>query len=183
MEAFVSQLRSIEPDITGSPIVGYLSIHQMKKGYLQGGFYAIAAIVIVLLVLFRRLKETCLALIPLVFAVIWTLGWMGGFGISFNLANVIALPLLLGIVVDDGIHVVHRFRERPHAVARLITNSTAQAISLTSWTTMVGFGSLLISRHLGIFSLGLVITVAVGTAWVLSLILLPVVLKLISIKE
>ena len=183
MEAFVSQLRSVEPDITGSPIVGYLSIHQMKKGYLQGGFYAMAAIVIVLLVLFRRLKETCLALIPLVFAVIWTLGWMGGFGISFNLANVIALPLLLGIVVDDGIHVVHRFRERPHAVDGLITNSTAQAISLTSWTTMVGFGSLLISRHLGIFSLGLVITVAVGTAWILSLILLPVVLNFISVKE
>jgi len=183
MEAFVSQLKSIEPDITGSPIVGYLSIHHMKKGYLQGGFYAIAAIVIVLLVLFRRLKETTLALIPLVFAVIWTLGWMGGFGISFNLANVIALPLLLGIVVDDGIHVVHRFRERPHAVERLITNSTAQVISLTSWTTMVGFGSLLISRHLGIFSLGLVITVAVGTAWVLSLILLPVVLKFGSITK
>ena len=183
METFVNQLRSIEPNITGSPIVGYLSIHQMKKGYLQGGCYAIAAVVVILLILFRKLKETGLALIPLAFTIIWTLGWMGEFGISFNLANVIALPLLLGIVVDDGIHVVHRFREQKTAVDRLVTNSTAQAISLTSWTTMVGFGSLLISRHFGIFSLGLLITVAVGTAWILSLILLPVVLNYIAVKK
>ena len=183
MEAFVSQLKSIESDITGSPIVGYLAIHQMKKGYLQGGVYAIAAIVAVLLVLFRNMKETALALIPLAFTIVWTIGWMGGFGISFNLANVIALPLLLGIVVDDGIHVVHRFKEQTRAKDRPLSNSTAQAISLTSWTTMVGFGSLLISRHLGIFSLGLVVTLAVGTAWILSLVLLPVILNIITSRK
>jgi predicted RND superfamily exporter protein len=149
----------------------------MKKGYLHGSLYALAALFIVIWMTLRRLRETFLTLIPLAFTVLWTLGWMGWLDIPFNLANVIAIPLILGIVIDDGIHVIHRYRENPGQTESLISGSTAQAITLTSWTTMIGFGSLLISGHLGIFSLGLVVVVAVGAAWILSLVLLPVVLS------
>jgi hypothetical protein len=177
MVPFVRQLQGVDPEVTGPAIVGFISIHLMKKGYIQGSLYAFIAIFFVILITFRKVKDTCFALIPLVFTVLWTLGWMGWTGVPFNLANAIALPLLLGIVVDDGIHVVHRFRENPDLVHALVSGSTAKAISLTSWTTMIGFGSLLISRHYGIFSLGLLVTLAVGTAWILSLIMLPVVLS------
>ena len=177
MTTFVSQLQEVEKEVTGPSIVGFIAIDLMKKGYLQGALYAIIAIFFVVLVTFRRIKETVFALIPLIFTVVWTLGWMGWLKLPFNLANAIALPLLLGIVVDDGIHVVHRFRENPDSGESLVTGSTAQAISLTSWTTMIGFGSLLISKHYGIFSLGLLVSLAVGTAWILSLILLPVLLS------
>jgi hypothetical protein len=176
MTAFVRQLQAVEPEVTGPCVVGFIAIHLMKNGYLQACFYALAAICCVILVTFRKLKESCLALIPLVFTVVWTLGWMGWTGVAFNLANLIALPLVLGIVVDDGIHVVHRFREDPDLLSALVSGSTAQAITLTSWTTMIGFGSLLLCRHQGIFSLGLLLTLGVGIAWVLSLILLPVIL-------
>jgi len=176
MTEFVTQLRSVEPQATGSPVIGYIVINLMKKGYVSASLYAFIAIFIVTLATLRKIKETCWTLVPLAFTVLWTLGWMGWTGTPFNLANVIALPLILGIVVDDGIHVIHRYRESPDSVKRLISGSTAQAITLTSWTTMIGFGSLLISKHSGIFSLGLVVTVAVGTAWILSLILLPVVM-------
>ena len=177
MAEFVSQLQAVEPEITGSPVIGYTVIHLMRKGYLKGSLYAFAAIGVVTLFVFRRIAETGLTLIPLAFTVLWTLGWMGWTDTPFNLANVIALPLILGIVVDDGIHVVHRFRERPDSAESLISGSTAQAITLTSWTTMIGFGSLLISRHFGIFSLGMIITAAVATAWILSLVVLPVILQ------
>ncbi len=183
MAEFVTQLQAAEQEITGSPVIGYTVINLMKKGYIRGSVYAFMAICMVTWVMFRKIKETCLTLIPLAFTVIWTLGWMGWTDIPFNLANVIALPLILGIVVDDGIHVVHRFRERPDCLEPLISGSTAQAVTLTSWTTMIGFGSLLISRHFGIFSLGLVITMGVGMAWVLSLIVLPVILDFVSKKR
>ena len=149
----------------------------MRKGYLQASMYAFLCMLIVVWAMFRRIKETILTVIPLAITTIWMLGWMGWTGFAFNLANVIALPLILGIVIDDGIHVVHRYRENPDLARTLVSGSTAHAISLTSWTTMVGFGSLLVSGHYGIFSLGLLITVAVGIAWFLSLILLPVLLS------
>jgi predicted RND superfamily exporter protein len=178
MSEFVGQLQTVEPEITGSPIIGHVAITLMRKGYLQASIYAFLCISVVVLVMFRRIKDTVFALIPLGITTVWTLGWMGWTGLPFNLANVIALPLILGIVVDDGIHVVHRYREHRNSVRKLVSGSTAHAISLTSWTTMIGFGSLLISKHYGIFSLGVLITLAVGIAWCLSLILLPVVLSL-----
>jgi hopanoid biosynthesis associated RND transporter like protein HpnN len=177
MTEFVTQLKTVDPQITGSPVVGYIAIDLMRKGYLHGSTYAFIAVFIVVWITLRRFKWTGLALVPLSITVLWTLGWMGLSGTPFNLANVIALPLILGIVVDYGIHIVHRFQENPDAVEGLVTGSTAQAVTLTSWTTMIGFGSLLISKHYGIFSLGLVVTSAVTTAWLLSLILLPVILS------
>ncbi len=183
MTEFVTQLQAEEPQVTGSPVIGYIVINLMRKGYLNGSLYAFMAIGLVTFLTFRKITHTCLTLIPLAFTILWTLGWMGWTDIPFNLANVIALPLILGIVVDDGIHVVHRFQERPDSMAPLISGSTAQAITLTSWTTMIGFGSLLVSRHFGIFSLGAVITLAVGMAWMLSLVMLPVVLNVIRKKE
>ena len=178
MTEFVGQLQTVEPDITGSPIIGKISINLMRKGYLQGSLYAFLCIFIVVWLMFRKIKDTLFTLIPLVITTIWLLGWMGWTGLPFNLANVIALPLILGIVVDDGIHVIHRYKENPDSARILVSGSTAHAISLTSWTTMIGFGSLLISKHFGIFSLGLLVTLGVGIAWCLSLILLPVILSL-----
>jgi hopanoid biosynthesis associated RND transporter like protein HpnN len=177
MKEFADQLQAVEPDITGSPIIGYIAINLMRKGYLQAFVYAFLCILIVVWAMFRKIREALLTMIPLALTTIWLLGWMGWVGIAFNLANVIALPLILGIVIDDGIHVVHRYRENPGYVRSLVFGSTAHAISLTSWTTMIGFGSLLVSGHYGIFTLGLLITVAVGIAWFLSLILLPVLLS------
>jgi predicted RND superfamily exporter protein len=177
MSAFSQQLTGLEPDITGPPIVAFIAIGLMKQGYLEGAIYAFLAILIVVLFTFRDWKAALFALSPLFITAIWTLGFMGWTKLDFNLANLIALPLVLGIVVDDGIHVVHRFRENCSDIAPIVSGSTAQAITLTSWTTMVGFGSLLFAKHYGIFSLGLLITLSVGIAWILSLVFLPTALS------
>ncbi len=100
-------------------------------------------------------------------------------GLDLNMANLIILPLFLGIAVDDGIHIVHRIREDPQAARAPLAHSTGKAIILTSLTTMVGFGSLMIAQDSGIFSLGLLSTLAVGCSLIATLVGLPLVLGMV----
>lgn len=183
MTTFVDELRSTDPNITGPPVVGFIAIDLMRRGYLQGGLYALIAIFLIVLIAFRNLRYVLFALCPLTFTLLWTLGYMGWTRFDFNLANLIALPLMLGIMVDNGIHLTYRFRENPDDVKNLMHGSTPQAITLSSWTTMVGFGSLLVAKHYGVFSLGLLMTLGVGIAWVLSLLFLPSLLMRWGKKE
>jgi predicted RND superfamily exporter protein len=101
------------------------------------------------------------------------------FDLQLNLANLIILPLFLGMAVDDGIHLVHRMLEAPEDAISPLARSTGKAIVLTSLTTMVGFGSLMVARHRGIFSLGILVTLAVGLSLIATLVVLPLVLHLL----
>jgi hopanoid biosynthesis associated RND transporter like protein HpnN len=173
---FIQQLRQIDPDVTGSPVIGYESIRAMKEGYIEGGFYALVAILVVTFFSLRRVADALLAMLPLGLGIIWTAGLMWLFDLQFNLANLVAVPLIIGIGVENGIHIVHRFREEGESGPTLVAGSTGQAVTLFSLTTMVGFGSLMVARYYGIFSMGLLLTVAVGSVLVASLTVLPLLL-------
>jgi uncharacterized protein len=175
-EEFIQQLRQVDPDVTGNPVIGYESIKAMKEGYIEGGIYAFLAIVIVTFFALRRVGDTLLAILPLALGIIWTAGLMWLFNLQFNLANMVAVPLIIGIGVENGIHVVHRYREEGVGGPALVAGSTGQAVALFSLTTMIGFGSLMVARYYGIFSMGLLLTVAVGSVLVASLTVLPLIL-------
>lgn len=176
LEEFISQLRQVDSDVTGSPVIGYEAIKAMKEGYLEGGLYALLAIVIVAFCSLRSVQDTLLAMIPLGLGMIWTVGLMWLFHLKFNLANMIVVPLILGIGVENGIHMVHRYREEGEGGATLVTGSTGQAVVLFSLTTMIGFGSLMLAKHYGVFSMGLLLMLAVGSVLVASLTVLPLLL-------
>jgi predicted RND superfamily exporter protein len=175
MAEFANQLRAADPAATGAPIIGSESIRLMAQGYLQGGLYAFSAIVIVVLLTFRGVRDTILCLSPVLVAAVWTLGLMGVAGIQFNLANLIVVPLVLGVSVDGAILMLDRAREEGCATA-LLLSSASRAVLLSMLTTMVGFGALMVADHYGIFSLGLLLTLAVGSALVATLTALPAVL-------
>ncbi|MGQ4807471.1 hypothetical protein NKDENANG_00823 [Candidatus Entotheonellaceae bacterium PAL068K] len=179
MQAFVTQLQAIDADITGPPVIAFHSIRQMQRGYTRGGLYALLAMVGVILLLFRRLRPTLMALIPVLFGGLWTMACMVLFEMQFNMANLVIFPLFLGIAVDDGIHLVHRMLENPEGAAAPLARSTGKAIVLTSLTSMVGFGSLMVAGHSGVFSLGLLTTISVGCSLVATLVVLPLVLHLL----
>ena len=179
METFVTRLQALDADITGPPVVAFHSIRQMQQGYARGGIYAFIVIIGIVLFLVRGLKPTFLALLPVAFGGLWTMACMALVGLDFNMANLIILPLFLGIAVDDGIHMVHRMQEDKQAAVSPLAHSTGKAIVLTSLTTMVGFGSLMAARHSGIFSLGLLSTLAVGCSMIAALVALPLVLHLL----
>jgi len=121
----------------------------------------------------RRVGDTLLAVVPLGLGVIWTIGAMWLCKLQFNLANLITVPLIIGIGLENGIHMVHRFREEGEGGAKLAASGTGQSVTLFSLTTMVGFGSLMVAKHYGIFSIGLLLTVSVGSVLVASLTILP----------
>jgi predicted RND superfamily exporter protein len=95
-----------------------------------------------------------------------------------NPANLIVLPLILGIGVDDGVHVIHDFRMQSGRYET--SSSTINAIMLTSLTSMIGFGSMMFAAHRGLASLGLVLVIGVGSCLFVSLVTLPAILTLVS---
>jgi len=174
MEKFVGEVRSVDPKATGNPLQTYEASRQMKRSYEQAAWYALAAILIVLYVDFRSLRHTLLAMTPVGLGMLQLFGLLGLLNIPLNPANMIVLPLILGIGIDDGVHVVHDFRRQKGRYR--MSSSTASAVLITSLTTMVGFGSLMIASHRGLQSLGRVLTLGVSCCLFTSLVMLPAML-------
>ena len=117
-----------------------------------------------------------LTLLPLVVGMIWMLGVMVLCHLPFNPANIMVLPLLVGIGVAYGIYVVQRFRQEGEAT--FYGKSTGRAVILSALTTIAGFASLLIGKHQGIRSLGLVMTIGVSACLLATLAMLPALLEI-----
>ncbi len=176
-EKFVKQLRQVDPNITGNAIHMFESTRLMRDGYIQGGVYAMVAIFIYLLISFGNIRTTLIVLLPVVVGSVWTVGIMGLLGVAFNLANLVILPLIIGIGVVNGVHIVHRYREEKDKNINILTKSTGRGVVLSSLTTMIGFGSLMVADYQGVYSLGLILTLGVGCCLLASITVLPCVLK------
>ena len=175
LSRFVADIEKVDPKITGSPVQTFYASRHMQKSYLLAGVYALLAVFGLLLIDFGSIKYSLLAMIPLALGFVQMCGIIGWLGIPFNPANLIALPLILGIGVDDGVHLVHEFR-RQRGRFRL-SDSTAVAVILTSTTTMASFGSMILARHQGLRSLGQVLTLGVLCCMVGSVVLFPALLS------
>jgi hopanoid biosynthesis associated RND transporter like protein HpnN len=171
MEQFVADVRSVDDRATGNPLQTYEASRQMRRSYIQAAWYAFAAILAVLYLDFRCLRYTLLAMLPLALGMLQLFGVLGLLDVPLNPANMIVLPLILGIGIDDGVHVVHDFRRQRGRYR--ISASTASGVLITSLTTMVGFGSLMIASHRGLQSLGRVLTLGVSCCLFTSLVMLP----------
>ena len=177
-ERFVAALRTGDPNVVGTPVLIHHHAEAMRRAFQVSGYYAMAAVVVLLWLHFRRVKETFLALVPKLLSIIWMVGIMGWMDVRFNPANFIALPLILGVGVIFGVHVIHRALEdgSPH----IFRHSTGPAIALSGLTTMAGFGTLAYAGHQGIASLGVVMVAGVGTGLVASLVVLPALLAVLE---
>ncbi len=155
---------------TGYPIVFYASTELIHRGFSTAVSAAAIVILITLFLDFQRIGIVFLAVLPKVLGIIWMLGIMRLLGINYNLANQIVIPLIIGVGLAYGIHIIHRFiREKPKN--RDITNvleHTGAAITLSGLTTMIGFGSLALASHRGLASIGTVLFFGVGAALVAS---------------
>jgi predicted RND superfamily exporter protein len=178
MQRFVSQLQTVDADITGPPVVAFYSIKNMQQGYVRGGVYALITIVGITLLHFRRLKPTYLALLPLGVAALWMIPCMALFGVQMNIANLIVIPLFMGMAIDNGIHLVDRALEPPRTAGERTTQSTGKAVVLATLTTIAGFGSLMVAHHAGIFSFGLLLALSVTCNLVAVFTVLPLLLRM-----
>ena len=232
LREFVEDVRSIDLEVTGTPLQNYEASRQIMQSYQDAAAYAFVAICLTLLIDLLGREQAVRVLLPpalLLAVVVGICRWqrievrwellsglylamvvtiaslvdssavfyallallppLGGAAIMFgvmrlirvdlNPANLIVLPLLLGIGVDGGVHVVHDFRwqtKRRYRISPSIINS----LVLTSTTTMVGFGSMLLAAHRGLYTFGLVLTIGVASCVFISLIPLPAILTLLD---
>ncbi|MEN6493130.1 MAG: MMPL family transporter [Thermoguttaceae bacterium] len=160
MEQFVQAVRSVDTEATGNPMQVYEAAQQMKGSYQQAAWYAFLTVVPVVFLDFRSIRYTLLALLPLGMAMIQMFGLMGLLNVPLNPANMIVLPLILGIGIDNGVHIVHDFRQQTGRYR--LSASTANAVVINSLGNMVGFGSLMVANHQGLQSLGRVLTIGMG---------------------
>ena len=177
LERFVKDVRSVDGRATGHPLQAYEASLEMKRSYEQSALYSLVVIFAVLWLDFRNIKHALLAALPLALGMAQTLGLMGVLGIDLNPANLIGIPLILGIAVDYGVHIVHDSLERPGSYA--ISPSTANSVLVDALTTILGFGALMVASHRGLESLGRLLTLGVTMCTITSLIFLPAVLALL----
>jgi len=177
-EEFVKELRTVVPDVTGTPVqlLEYTSL--LKNSYEIAAVYSLVAIVLLVFIHFRSLFLVFLALVPVMLGSVWLAGFMGAFDIPFNPANIMTLPLVIGIGVTNGIHILNRFAEEKSP--GILAKSTGKAVLVSGLTTIAGFGSLVLAKHRGIESLGLVMATGVATCMFAGLTFLPAVLTLMT---
>jgi predicted RND superfamily exporter protein len=101
---------------------------------------------------------------------------MAMFGVPLNPANMIAFPLILGVGADNGVHVLHDFRSRDRTRRYRLSHATGRGIMVAALTTILGFGTLMISQHRGMASLGLILAVGVTCCMATALVFLPALL-------
>ena len=177
-ERFVTELRTVEPDVTGPPVTSYEAIRFIRSGYFQGTLYALALVTLITAAMLRSVLGTLLSLTPLALATLWTVGFMHVFDLEFNLANVWALPLIIGTAAEFGINIFMQYQEGYQAGGPTLPQSTVMGVVLNGLTTVAGFASLMVAHHRGIFGLGLLLTIGVAATMVAALIVLPALLQL-----
>jgi len=175
---FVEELRTVDPDVTGQPVVAYESMRLIEWAYRQGMVYAFVLVAGIAALVIRRVRETALAMVPLILGTLWTVAIMQWTGLRFNLVNIWALPLIIGSAAEYGVNLVLRTLEsRAHGGPRL-ARSTVMSVALNGLTTMAGFGSLLVAHHRGVWSLGLLLVIGSAMTLAASLVVLPTLVRL-----
>lgn len=172
LRAFSSQVQHVVPEATGDLVVTIAAGDTVVRAFKQAILYALLAITLLLLVYLRKIRDTLLILLPLVLAGAFTGALTVILDIDFNFANIIALPLLLGLGVDNGVHIVHRAKTDKSGRS-LLQTSTARAILFSSLTTLFSFGNLAFSPHPGTASMGLLLTFGVIFVLLATLVILP----------
>lgn len=177
---FVGQIKSVAPHATGEPVSVYESFRILQESYLKAFLYAFAGIVLILLATFRSLKLTLVGVLPLAAGLLLMVGGMWLFGLKFNVANVIVMPLLLGVGIDSAIYILARYRREGETPLQVVTRSAGVGVFLNALTILFSFGALMVARHQGVFSIGAVMSLGMTAIVLAFLVFLPALLLLLD---
>ena len=180
LAAFVEDVQRVLPEATGVPELVLKSSRLMVEGYQTAGVWALAAVGACLLLHFRDLRRVAAALLALGVGAVWTAALLAAAGTTLNPANLVALPLLVGIGIDGAVYVVHQAGahagdpERP-----LLGGNLGRALVYSALTSIAGFGSLMLAHHQGTASIGSSTSVGI-LACLLAALLVPAALLRLS---
>jgi hopanoid biosynthesis associated RND transporter like protein HpnN len=178
MRTFTERVQAVAPAPAGAPASITGAGEAILYSFVEAILYTIVAIGLVVTLVRRRLSDVLLVLAPLAVASIWIVAGSAVLDLPFNFANVIVIPLLIGLGVASSIHMVARAREVAHVgngegKAEVLSTSTPLAVLITQLNTVAAFATLAVAKHLGLFSMGVLLGLAIFFVLVVSLIVLP----------
>jgi len=165
-----------QAQLTGMNILSRSLRGEVRNDAFVAGALGLFAVIALLWVDFRSLRSAFLALWPLAVGILWMIGAMVAFDLHFNFMNLFVVTMILGIGVDYGIHVIHRYLEVAEAGGVGLIDAveeTARGVLLAALTTIVGFGSLATSHYPGLVSMGLVSTIGTLSTALVAITVVP----------
>jgi predicted RND superfamily exporter protein len=183
LHRFDDDLERVSDKATGMPPVFRALIEIIGRDGRNAVFLTLVFVFLLLLVDFRSPVAALMAMIPLACGVLWMVGLMKLVGMQITVMNIMALPMIVGIGIDDGVHIVHRWRHEGKAEVFTVFSSTGKAILLTSLTTMLAFGSLVFSIWRGFGHLGGTLFIGVGACFLTTVFILPGIIGIIEKKR
>jgi hopanoid biosynthesis associated RND transporter like protein HpnN len=179
LETFITEVQTIAPETTDLPIMYWESMKEVIAAFQQAIIIALITIALLLYAIRRNVTDTLLVMTPLILAGLFTMASAVATGTPINFANIIALPLLLGLGVDNGIHMVEKLHHSLSEEQNIYQSSTARAMFYGALTTASSFAGLAFSPHQGIASMGLIITIGIFWIMICTFIILPALSKLV----
>ncbi len=174
LHAFVAQVRSVAPEAGGSAVTIVESADTIVGAFRSAALLALAAIAVILAVALRRVTDVALVMAPLLLSALLTVVAAVLVPLALNFANIIALPLLLGVGVSFNIYFVMNWRA---GADRFLGTATARAILFSALTTGTAFGSLALSRHPGTASMGYLLLLSLGCTLLTTMLFVPALLR------
>jgi hypothetical protein len=175
---FVEAVRAVAPNATGLPVVYQEASVTVTRAFREALIYAFVVVTLLLILFLKSVRDLMLVLAPIVFAAVVTAGLSVVLDLPLNFANIIALPLLIGVGVDSGIHMVHRMRTEPPKDGDPLHTSTSKAVFASALTTVASFGNLAFASHVGMASMGQLLTLGMAMSLIAVLGLLPALMRL-----
>lgn len=176
MEDFAREVAAALPSATGAPVMVTFAGDAVVSSFIEASVIAAILVLLLLTAVLRRWQDVLTTAAPVALAALLTFGLMPLLGLQLNFANVIVLPLLFGLGVASAIHVVIRWRAVGGAEAMMLS-STPRAVMFSTLTTLASFGGLALSPHLGMASMGILLTIAILSILLMVLVWLPSVLR------
>ena len=183
LQRFTSDLDRVSKKATGMPPVMQELIRVVGNDGKNAALLTVFVVFLLLWLDFRSFKYAIIAMMPLVAGVIWMVGLMHLIGMQLTVVNVMGLPMIIGIGIDYGVHVVHRWRSEEKGKVNKIFASTGKAILLSALTTMLAFGSLIFSIWRGFGSLGAAMFIGVGACFLSTVIILSGIIGFLERKN
>jgi len=171
LRRFASAVLAVAPEATGVPILIQESAKTVVTAFIQAGALALVSITLILFVALRRVSDVLLTLVPLLLAGVVTLELCVLLGLPLNFANIIALPVLLGVGVAFKIYYVLAWRD---GETSLLASSLTRAVIFSAMTTAVAFGSLFFSSHPGTSSMGELLALSLVTTLAAAVLFQPI---------
>ncbi len=179
LHRFVRQVLSVAPDAGGAAVTIVDTAQTIIAAFRDAAIGALVAIAILLSLFLRRPLDVALVMAPLLLSALMTVVILVTTGTALNFANIIALPLLLGVGVSFNIYFVMNWRA---GARQFLGSATARAVIFSALTTGTAFGSLALSKHPGTASMGLLLLISLGCTLLATLAFIPMVLTALRPK-